>query len=163
MLSHAVTCCYDAECVGSACSLIDSVVLGYGRQLAELGTSYICTVDRECMVGMAQVGLWRPSWVLLTMRLLPGLEGRSHQQVLACSRREASLSAGLLLAEAMMLSPAAATDLHLTDLHSLLCNSPDDTDYDNAVLLQIRLRENRQRLRALFCRQLGCSRTATTL
>ena len=95
---------YDGLCLLT----IGSVVVGYGRQLAELGTSKICIVDRECMVGMVHVGLLRPSWGMLTMRLLPGLEVRSHQQALACSRREASLSAGLLSAEAMMLSPAAA-------------------------------------------------------
>ena len=35
------------------------LVVGYGRQLAVLGSSKICTVDSECMVGMAQVGLGR--------------------------------------------------------------------------------------------------------
>lgn len=60
------------------------------------------------MVGMAHVGLMRPWWGLLTMCLLPGLPATAHQHVLACSRREASLSAVLMLAEAMMLSPAAA-------------------------------------------------------
>lgn len=35
------------------------LVVGYGRQLAVLGSLKICTVDSECMVGMAQLGLGR--------------------------------------------------------------------------------------------------------
>jgi len=35
------------------------LVVGYGRQLAVLGSSKICTADSECMVGMAQLGLGR--------------------------------------------------------------------------------------------------------
>lgn len=90
---------------------VSSVVVGYhGRQLAALGSSNIWAVGKECMVGMAHVGLRRSWWGLLTRCLLPGgaLLPTCHQQLLACSRREASLSAVLMLPEAMMLPPAAA-------------------------------------------------------
>ena len=35
------------------------LVVGYGRQLAVLGSSKICTVDSEYVVGTTQVGLER--------------------------------------------------------------------------------------------------------